>query len=351
MRVLVIAAIAAIVGGGAVYGALLYLGQNPVQVSVQFRQETPPLATELPSSPTAALPPTATALPTAAPPTVLPTATPRPTPTATSAPTLTPTPAGPTEREIVVEAFAGCNGKYSVQEKRRRFAATNSAIDRDLHSVASVRALVEENCGGVFPHLTVAAVPTNAPTPTRLPTPTITRATAPTVTAADVERRFDGPALEKEIHQLINTERVTRGLAALDWDARIAQIARDHSEDMAANGYFRHDNLKGQSPTDRGNAAGYTCRKELGGGAYSYGLGENIWHGWEYSSYTFGAGGSRYDWMTQSQLANQAVSSWMGSPGHRRNILDSQYDRTGIGLGFGKSSGKPYAVYLTQNLC
>ena len=152
MRVLAIAVIAALVGGGAVYGALLYLGQNPVQVSVQLSQETPSLAPAISPSPTPALPPTATALPTAVPPTVLPTATLRPTPTIASAPTPTPIPtsAGPTEREKVVNAFAECNGKYSGEEKRRRFAATNSAIDRDLHSVASVRALVEENCGGVF---------------------------------------------------------------------------------------------------------------------------------------------------------------------------------------------------------
>ena len=71
MRVLVVAAIAAFIGGGAVYGVLLYLGQNPVQMSVQLRQETPSLAPALRLSATAA-------------PTVPPTATLRPTPTVTS---------------------------------------------------------------------------------------------------------------------------------------------------------------------------------------------------------------------------------------------------------------------------
>ena len=157
--------------------------------------------------------------------------------------------------------------------------------------------------------------------------------------------------LEKEIHRLINNERVKRGLPALDWDDRIAKIARDHSEDMAANDYFRHDNLKGESPTDRGNVAGYSCHKPLGGGVYSYGLAENIWLGWEYSSRIHSTGGTRYNWMSQTQIARQAVSSWMNSTGHRQNILDSQYDKTGIGVGFGSADGKPYAVYLTQNFC
>lgn len=205
------------------------------------------------------------------------------------------------------------------------------------------------------PATTAAATATRSPTatPTAFPSPSPTRTPtfAPVASPPDVERQINGPELEKEIHQLINAERVTRGVTALDWDDRIAKIARDHSEDMAANDYFRHDNLKGQSPTDRGNSAGYPCRKELGGGGYSYGLGENIWHGWEYSSYTFGVGVNRYEWMSQAQLAQQAVSSWMGSAGHRQNILDSQYDRTGIGVGLGSSKGKPYAVYLTQNFC
>ena len=166
MRVLIVAAIAAIVGGGAVYGVLLYLGQSPVQVSVQLSQETASPAPGLSPSPWAEAPLTATASPVAAPPTVSATATPRPTPTGTSAPTPTPTPAGPTEREMVVNAFGVCNGQYSGEEKRRRIAVTNSAIDRDLHSVASIRALVEENCGGVFPHLAMATEPTNAPTST-----------------------------------------------------------------------------------------------------------------------------------------------------------------------------------------
>ena len=364
MRVLAIAVIAALVGGGAVYGALLYLGQNPVQVIVQLRQETPPLAPASPPSPIAAPPPTATGLPTAVPSTVSPTATLRPTPTVASvpAPTPIPTPAGPTEREKVVSAFAECNGRYSGEEKRRRFAATNSAIDRDLHSVATVRALVEENCGGVFPGLAATATPTEPPTlmPTSVPAsaptvpPTFDLTPAPSATprtGVAGHGRFDGPALEKEIHELINGERVNRGVPELLWDEEIAVIARDHSEDMATNDYFRHDNLRGESPTDRGNRAGYPCHKSLGGGAFSYGLGENIWRGWEYSSYTYGAGGTQYDWMSQNQLARAAVSSWMNSTGHRENILDPQYDKTAIGVGFGTAGGKDHAVYLTQNFC
>ena len=196
------------------------------------------------------------------------------------------------------------------------------------------------------------------PAPTLSPTATVPPMLAPTSASTSTpdselaeSERFDGPSLEKEIHQLINAERIKRRIPELIWDEQIAVIARDHSEDMASNDYFSHDNLHGESPTDRGNRSGYPCRKSLGGGVFSYGLAENIWLGWEYSSYTYWAGGSRYDWMSQSQLARQAVSSWMNSTGHRENILEPQYDRSGIGAGFGTSGGKDHAVYLTQNFC
>lgn len=192
---------------------------------------------------------------------------------------------------------------------------------------------------------------TPVPTPTYTPVPTATATPIPTSTPAPTAVPLDGKALEKEVHQLINAERVNHGLPRLEWNEQITAIARAHSEDMAQRDYFSHDNPEGENPTDRAIAADYPCRKSLGGGTFSYGLAENIWRGWEFSSYTYGPSGTHYVWMSQTQLAKQAVSSWMGSSGHRKNILTEQYDRTGIGVGFGTAGGKQYAVYLTQNFC
>ena len=373
-RTLLIILVAAVIGGGAVYAGILYLGYNPVEVDFQVNLAQPtlsPAQKSLPASLAPMLTPTVATQLTPTPPA---TAPPTPTPTRTAAPaapTAAPTPTAHvvTEREIVVNAFAGCNGQYAGEEMQRRLVATNSAIDRGFHSAASIRALVEQECNGVFPALaanakqiagtpeagptqtrpTALSTPTRAQTSTLLPTPVPTL--APTATPASAKARFDARALEKEVHQLINSERVKHGLPGLEWNKQIAAIARAHSEDMARRDYFSHDNLEGESPTDRAIAAGYPCRKSLGGGSYSYGLAENIWTGWEYSSYTYGPGGTRYNWMSQTQLAAQAVSSWMNSPGHRDNILTPQYDRTGIGVGFGIISGKKHTVYLTQNFC
>ena len=363
MRVLVIAVIAAVIGGGVVYGALLYLGRSPVEVTVQLRQETPSHAPSLPPSPTAVLQPTATASPTTAPPTVSPTSTPRPTPTVASAPTPTPTPDGPTEREMVVDAFAGCDGKYSGEEKRRRFAATNSAIDSDLHSLASIRALVEENCGGVFPDPLIVAARSSGmpapgatlsptftprPTPTLPPTPIVPTPNPIPVSSAVIggDGRFNQEALETTVHQLINRYRDEQGRAVFRWDEDLAALARAHSLDMAKNDYYRHVNPAGDDPTARARKAGYDCRNPR-----SIGVAENIYLLYGHTSSMRLGGRVTYQWISQEDLARRFVAGWIASTGHRRNILDGRYTRTGIGVAFGTASGIPHGVYITQQFC
>ena len=60
-------------------------------------------------------------------------------------------------------------------------------------------------------------------------------------------------------------------MPALEYDPAIADIARLHSEDMARSHFYEHDNLRGESPTDRANKAGYFCKAETG-----WGLSENL---------------------------------------------------------------------------
>ena len=354
MRVLVIAVIAAIVGGGAVYGVLLYLGQNPVQVSVQLRQAAPSLVPALRRSPTAPRPPTATVLPTAAPPTVSPTATLLSGPAATAAPTPTPAMGGPTERAIVVSAFAACNGRYSGEERRRRFAATNSAIDRNLHSVASVRALVDQNCNRVSQQLAMATTPTgtpaaDSPTPTVL-NPTFTPRPTPTQTRkpdeVNTHNRYSRAGLESTVHQLINEYRGSKGVTALSWDEELAALARAHSLDMAEHDYYRHVNQAGDDPTDRARKAGYDCRNPL-----SIGVAENIYLLYGHTSSMRLGDRVTYQWISRQDLAGRFVAGWIASTGHRRNILDTRYTRTGIGVAFGTASGIPHGVYVTQQFC
>ena len=137
--------------------------------------------------------------------------------------------------------------------------------------------------------------------------------------------------LERQVHAGINAERAQNGGSPLRWEARLAAVARAHSDDMTGRGYFSHDTPEGLGPSERIDRAGYSCWK----GSH-YGVAENI------AIETTSGGLDR--------VAAEAVRSWMNSPGHRTNLLGRQYDRTGVGVSFGRWRGYD-AVYLTQVFC
>ena len=111
-------------------------------------------------------PPTIAPVPTA---TALPTATPTPEPTVQSLPVSTPVVVVPSEQEVVVNAFAECNGQYSEWDRDHRAWAARSAVAEGRQTVADIRALVERYCDGVFPDL---ALPTKVdPVPADTPNP------------------------------------------------------------------------------------------------------------------------------------------------------------------------------------
>ncbi|MDE2787302.1 MAG: CAP domain-containing protein [Chloroflexota bacterium] len=337
-RVLAIALVFAVIGGGIVYGFMLYLGRNPVQVNVRVGEVT---ATPAPSpSPTSAPLPTDTPRPAAA---LSPTPPPTPMPPAPLTPTaakLTPeptlTPAGTTEREIVVDAFAGCNGQYSGEEKRRRFAATNSAIDRGLHSVASVRALVDENCGGVFPHLAMVTQPTNTPTPTksvaalptlapllpvRIPTPVAT-VSVPAVTQKPNLRYTEE---KRYMLSLINAERNKAGVGAITLGENVA--AQLHAESALDNCFSSHWGIDGLKPYMRYSlAGGYQSNGENGSGL----------------DYCITASdGYRANGPIKQEI-RETMDGWMRSPGHRRNMLDPAHKRVNIGIAWDRYNTAMY---------
>jgi len=149
--------------------------------------------------------------------------------------------------------------------------------------------------------------------------------------------------LEQEIHNSINIERQNHGLSALEWDSKLSDIARSHSQDMSNRNYFDHYTPEGKGPTERAKAAGYNCYKNFGS-YYTDGIAENIHMGWLYSEIIYGWE-TTYNWYTQSEIAFNAVNGWMNSLGHRENILTSTYDKEGIGIAISND----YAIYVTQD--
>ena len=109
------------------------------------------------------------------------------------------------------------------------------------------------------------------------------------------------PDLEKQMLDLVNQERQAAGLNPLAPDPELTEVARRHSADMFARGYFAHDTPEGKSPFDRMHDAGVRFLT----------AGENLALG---------------------PTIPVAHTGLMNSPGHRANLLRPQFGRVGIGV-------------------
>jgi uncharacterized protein YkwD len=126
---------------------------------------------------------------------------------------------------------------------------------------------------------------------------------------------------------LINREREAHGESALRRNSRLEQAAQSHTESMALGEYFEHVGPGGDTPGNRMRASGYIYSSQVG-----YEIAENI------------------AWGTLSRGTPQAiVAAWMGSTGHRENILNAHFRDTAIGVSphvpssFGH--GQPGGIY------
>ncbi len=162
-----------------------------------------------------------------------------------------------------------------------------------------------------------------------------------------LKSEFNPSLIEEHIYNFTNDERQQRGIEKLTRISEIDSIARDHSWDMSDRDYFSHYSPEGEDSTDRGNKAGYSCKKEYLS-YYTEGLAENIYQSHTYYSYTTVGIAIFYNWIADEKtLAKELVDGWMDSPGHRENILDEEYDRIGVGVIINGGEG----VYSTQNFC
>lgn len=110
-------------------------------------------------------------------------------------------------------------------------------------------------------------------------------------------------ALESRTYHLVNEHRRAMGLQPLAYDARIAAVARRHSEDMAA----------GRVPA--GHDGFDARRRAIAKTIPLRGIAENV----AYNDYPL------------SRTVPAAVSGWLGSRGHRENI-EGGYETTGVGI-------------------
>lgn len=157
--------------------------------------------------------------------------------------------------------------------------------------------------------------------------------------------RIDPIDLAARIHALVNEERTKRKLPALAWNDRLAAIAGTHSRDMAERDYVAHDSPEGRRFTDRYRAGRFECAIRVGNTIYTGA--ENIALNHLYNSVTVVNGKKIYHWNSAGNIAHRAVTNWMNSPGHRRNILTPHWRNEGIGVTVAPDN----KVYVTQNFC
>lgn len=135
--------------------------------------------------------------------------------------------------------------------------------------------------------------------------------------------------LERQMLELINAERSSRGLNPVQLELRLNDSAENHSEWMLQADVFSHTGVGGSSPGDRMREAGFVF-------SGSWRWAENI--AWQSER---GAPGLEDDVV---DLHN----GLMNSPGHRANILNPDVTVIGIGIEIGNYNGWN-AVMVTQN--
>ncbi len=107
---------------------------------------------------------------------------------------------------------------------------------------------------------------------------------------------------ELRVAELVNAARAAAGLQPLRLDPELSRVARLKSQDFVTGGYFSHQSPTYGSPFEMMKQYGFSYRS----------AGENIAMG--------------------QRTPDEVHESWMNSPGHRRNILNPDFDTIGVGF-------------------
>lgn len=112
-----------------------------------------------------------------------------------------------------------------------------------------------------------------------------------------------------QVIALTNAERAKSGLPQLTENHQLSVAARAKAADMFENQYWAHVSPSGKQPWDFITGSGYK---------YSA-AGENL----------------ARDFMQTSEM----IASWMGSPTHKANLMNSKYQEIGVGVVNGQLQG------------
>jgi len=124
-------------------------------------------------------------------------------------------------------------------------------------------------------------------------------------------------ASEKKMFDEVNNERAKAGLFSLTFSDALTKVGEAHCKDMLKGGYFSHYTLKGISPFDRMTQAGIN---------FNY-AGENL---------------------ALAPSVDLAMKGLMQSPGHRANILSSNFKTVGVSVIDGEIYGEMFCQEFTD---
>ena len=125
-------------------------------------------------------------------------------------------------------------------------------------------------------------------------------------------------AKEKRLLILHNNARRDHGLSTFCVSPALQRAARAHSRDMIQRDYFSHF-TKGKNES--------ACTRIT-----------NFGYNWSYCGENIG----------MNATPDGMFGSWMGSPGHRRNILDPKFREIGIGARTGDYLGRKTTMYTVD---
>ncbi|AJA48458.1 hypothetical protein CPAST_c23880 [Clostridium pasteurianum DSM 525 = ATCC 6013] len=188
---------------------------------------------------------------------------------------------------------------------------------------------VTNNTKPATPAAKPAANNTKPTTPVAKPAANNTNSTAPVTKPAtnnaNTTNQNSGQASNSaisaeatEVIKLVNVERSKNGLAPLKANAELSKVATAKAQDMIDKNYFSHTSPTYGSPFDMMKKFGIN---------YSA-AGENIAYG--------------------QKTPSDVMNGWMNSPGHKANILNSNFTEIGVGM-VKDTNGTPYWVQMFIN--
>lgn len=146
---------------------------------------------------------------------------------------------------------------------------------------------------------------------------------APTRPVLAADARSTSAAANAQIQRivdLVNQRRKEAGLAPVTVNATLTSCAQRYSEVQASQGTINHTGPDGSNPGQRLKRCGYSWKH----------YGENLAAGY-------------ID-------AQEVMTAWMNSPGHRKNIMNGKLKEIGIGFAHRDNDPGAYFDYYVMEL-